>query len=682
MTFRKPFINYFSLFLRSFISDDSCSSNNKRSHHSLLSLLVFTTITLSSVFFNESAQACGTLQTCNEVSIQDVRTVPETELFMDSEAVKYTPGQNTVQFEMDVRELANWYYSVPTMMFPAIVIAEIGDRSLVGTVSSYSATTPYYYGYWYSGWYGYIQTANWTFNIEWDGNDQAGQLITSPQIAKITVYAGAESVYTSRLMLPETSSKKELGQPDCEKSVGDPCNAVTGNTYKNELDYVNGDSTLRFERHYNSLEQEDVGLGTGWTSNLYRRLTFNDNTITITQTDGRSEVFQFNGSQWTGDSDSQLQLLQSADEFTLIRIDGSQETYSLSGKLLTESDRNGNASVYSYDVDDFLQSVTTPSGHQLRLEYDIDGHLIKVIDPKNNEYAYHYDTDNNLIQVDFPDTSTLQYEYQTNSSLLTGIIDGKGVHFVTYVYDSENRAIQTAFPQTSNAVAQERFEIEHDEANQQAIVTDASGYKNTLIYEENLGVKNVVSSDHSADNKGFTQTFDANNNLLRRTDEQGIITTFTYNEDNQLISLTEAAGSPLERTTTYEYVSNAIDFPVKTSKESVFTGEQTETQIIRDSHHNPVQIIQSGFTPEGNPIQRSIGLKYNSHGQITEIDGSRIDTSDLTLLGYYSCTTGAQCGQLYELKNALGHTTRYDSYDADGRVIQMTDSNGLVKSYT
>ena len=58
------------------------------------------------------------------------------------------------------------------------------------------------------------------------------------------------------------------------------------------------------------------------------------------------------------------------------------------------------------------------------------------------------------------------------------------------------------------------------------------------------------------------------------------------------------------------------------------------------------------------------------------------DVTDLTTLDYYTCTTGDECGQLEKVTNALGHVTNYDSYDAAGRLTQMTDPNGLVTTYS
>ena len=73
-------------------------------------------------------------------------------------------------------------------------------------------------------------------------------------------------------------------------------------------------------------------------------------------------------------------------------------------------------------------------------------------------------------------------------------------------------------------------------------------------------------------------------------------------------------------------------------------------------------------------------MQYNSAGQVTQINGARTDVSDITTITYNECTSGYGCGQIDTITNALGHETSFDSYDAHGRVLQMTDPNNVVTS--
>ncbi len=212
-------------------------------------------------------------------------------------------------------------------------------------------------------------------------------------------------------------------------------------------------------------------------------------------------------------------------------------------------------------------------------------------------------------------------------------------------------------------------------------VTDPVGEVWTYTFEENLGVKNLLSKTSNTDGKGVSQVFDTNNNLQERTDEEGRVTQYGYNPTNQRDSMTEAFGTAEARTTTYEYQSPDIDLITKVTEPSVAAGLNKETVTV----YNPDLTVQSitinGFKDNGNAVSRSTSFQYNPSGQVREIDGPRTDVADLTTIAYYECTTGAECGQIQSVTNALGHQTTYDLYDANGRLKQMTDPVGVVTTY-
>ncbi len=214
------------------------------------------------------------------------------------------------------------------------------------------------------------------------------------------------------------------------------------------------------------------------------------------------------------------------------------------------------------------------------------------------------------------------------------------------------------------------------------MVTDAAGTQELWTFESNQGVKLLTSKVNQADGKGIAQTFDANNNLLTYTDTEGRITSYTYNANNQRISMTEASGTPQERITTYEYVSPSVNLVTRTTEPSVFTGSVKETVNTYDANLNVTSTTTNGFTVSGQAVSRAASLTYNSAGQVIQIDGPRTDVNDVTTFTYYECNTGGECGQLQWVTNAKGHVTSYDNYDSNGRLLQSTDANGVITTYT
>jgi YD repeat-containing protein len=146
--------------------------------------------------------------------------------------------------------------------------------------------------------------------------------------------------------------------------------------------------------------------------------------------------------------------------------------------------------------------------------------------------------------------------------------------------------------------------------------------------------------------------------------------------------MTEASGTADARMTTYTYVSADIDLVTSVTTSSVIADRYKTTTTTYDAELNPVAVSISGYDPDGSPVSRTTRFSYDVNGQIIQIDGSRIDVTDTTDFTYYNCNTGAECGQLASITNALGHTITYDSYDQAGNLLQSTDANGNIITYS
>jgi RHS repeat-associated protein len=475
---------------------------------------------------------------------------------------------------------------------------------------------------------------------------------------------------------PGATSDDGKNNGNCN-GVGNPCNPATGNKYQVESDY-RGNGSLPFTRYYNSQFPADAGMGFGWTSTVHKRLEVSGANVVVRQVAGRGEPFTCPASgACAGDADTRLSLNADASGYTLTFGDGTTERYDTSGRILLDTDRSGNTVTYGYEGGS-LKSVIGPFGHMLIFTHNTAGHLDSMTDPAGGIYTYEYDANNNLVRVTYPDTSVRVYHYENTGHPhhLTGITDENGIRFATYDYDTEGRAIVT-----EHAGGMEKFALSYD-SDTQTTVTDAANTEEVMTFAETLGLKNLLSRINQTDNKGITQEFDGHNNLTRAVDAEGRETRYTYNTNNQRLTMTEAANTVETRTTTYTYVSDGIDLPTEIMTPSVAPGQVKCVTTIYDANHNPVEITQAGFTPSGIPVARTITLQYNPKGQVIKIDGPRTDVEDITTLEYYDCATGAECGQLKSVTNALGHKTTYDAYDANGHVTHMTDPKGVVTTIT
>ena len=166
---------------------------------------------------------------------------------------------------------------------------------------------------------------------------------------------------------------KDLGcnNDNADASVGNPCDAATGNKYQVENDYLDPGSSLVFTRYYNSKLTLDSGLGFGWTSPYTRQLTVNGTLMFVRRADGHREAFVKGAGVWTGDTDTKLMVAENASGYSFTLRNGATESYLLDGRLLSETSASGQTTAYGYDGNGRLSAITGPFSHNLTIGYDM-----------------------------------------------------------------------------------------------------------------------------------------------------------------------------------------------------------------------------------------------------------------------------------------------------------------------
>src|SRR5262249_10926028 len=108
--------------------------------------------------------------------------------------------------------------------------------------------------------------------------------------------------------------------------------------------------------------------------------------------------------------------------------------------LASVRDRNGNTTVYAYDANGLLQTITDPVGLQTTFAYT-NGKVTSITDPANRVTHLSYDAAGNLLRITDPDDSNVQYTYDS-AHPQTAVIDKLG-HRSQDVYDFAGRATQS-----------------------------------------------------------------------------------------------------------------------------------------------------------------------------------------------------------------------------------------------
>jgi RHS repeat-associated protein len=560
---------------------------------------------------------------------------------------------------------------------------------------------------------------NGTFCYEgWDvcGNDQFSSGCCTGVCERAVGWTGTlanparpcngSDTYNAATGLCNTSSIPSKNNGESCTGVGNPINIASANKYQIENDYQGaGDFPLEFQRTYNS-DASAVGLGygpnSGWRHSYERWIagTTNSPSVVVNRSDGKAYNFNYYNGEWLPDADVNLQLIASSPIWLLTTEDGSIETYNRNGQLLSIQSRTGATQTLSY-TNGLLSSVTHSNGRTLTFGYNSSQLLTSVTDAAGKQYQFGY-SNSNLTSVTYPNNTIRAYVYNetanvaagvTATNLLTGIIDENGNRYATFQYDAQNRAYAT-----QHAGGVEKVTVAYNAYN--STVTDALGTVRTINLTTIQGVvKNTGSSQPGGSGcsaSASTITYDTNGNLASTTDFNGNLSCSSYDQTRNLelyraeglppgsscpanlATFTPAAGSNARLIATQWNANYRLPSLITKSGQSISFNYDAFGNLLSKT------ITDTSSTASPQP-SRTWTYTYNSLGQVLTEDGPRTDVSDITTYNYYSSastTAGAmhQPGDLQSVKNALGHVTNYTNYDANGRLLSLTDPNGLVIS--
>jgi YD repeat-containing protein len=464
----------------------------------------------------------------------------------------------------------------------------------------------------------------------------------SPGPTEKTMAVFAVPVEQKNLGCPRTSAE----EPSIV--VGNPCHTKIGNKLQVEKD-IEG-KVLPVTRYYNSGLMKDMfGLGHGWTTSYHRQLEqLSATVVRARRGDGGAERFTKVSGMWQQEGDSTAALMEDMLGFTLVTEDKVTERYDLSGRLQSQTDRNGNVTTYSRDaLTGHITGVSDPYGNTLSFYY-IGGSISQIMHSSGASVSYSYDDKSNLTSATYADGTSRTYHYEDPSYVyaLTGITDEKGIRFGTYSYDSKGRVISS---EHSGGVGSYDLTFNADGTT---VVTDPLGQSRTYTFVTKRNVPKISSIAGAPCDScgGASFIYDTNGNMTKRTDFNGNVTRYVYNTRNLETSRTEAYGTALARTITTAWHAT---YPLPTQIDE--PGRRT-TYTYDANGSRLTETVADTATSES----RTTTWTYTTAGLVDTINGPRTDLVDVTDYDY-----DAQ-GNLIRITDALGHIRKWG-----GRGIQL-----------
>ncbi|NUF11021.1 RHS repeat protein, partial [Acinetobacter oleivorans] len=263
----------------------------------------------------------------------------------------------------------------------------------------------------------------------------------------------------------------------------------------------------------------------------------------ITETDANGNVTRFDYSQDQGRS---IQVT-SADQGV------TKTTYDAWGRQLNVS-VNGNLTSYTYNDQAKTLTVKSPEGLQTTTQYNEFGDVVQVTQANQGKSTYLYNDDGQKTKETNAVAAATNYVYDKKTGLLSESTDAVGVK-TSYYYDNANRIISQIV--TLSATESQETSYSYDGLGQRLEVIEAKGSANERVTQYGYDkAGNLISVTQDA--KGLklvtSYSYDESGRQVKVTDK-GLTTVYTYDALGRRISeMKDPAGLALK--VEYRYDAN------------------------------------------------------------------------------------------------------------------------------
>jgi RHS repeat-associated protein len=440
-------------------------------------------------------------------------------------------------------------------------------------------------------------------------------------------------------------------QPGCNYGPY-PVNCATGNFWHTftDMSIPGRGLPLDLTRTYNSNEASSEGpFGYGWSCSYCMSLSVAEGTgdVTITQEDGATVTFTPNGSGgYVPPAWAVASLVENeGSTWTFTRDQDQIFDFSSAGVLTSESDLNGYTTTLSYSSGK-LVSVTDPAGRSLSFSYGGNGLVSEVTDPAGRTVSYSYNGSDDLTSVTDVGGGVTSFTYSDNLLLTMTNPNGQSGEpdagdEVTNYYNGSGQVTEQIDPMSRATT----FSYSGDNLSSSGGTTTITNPNGDVTVEDYVygELTSITQGYGTADAATTTYSYGAGAlGPTSVTDPNGNITTYTYDADGDVLTKTDA----LANTWTYTY--NSLD--------EVLTS-QTPDQAAADVD------TTNGYNVDGDLTATATTLPGGGEATTTYTYGDPSEPGDVT-----------------SITSPNGNTTHY-AYDSYGYMTAQVDPLGRVTTY-
>jgi RHS repeat-associated protein len=477
----------------------------------------------------------------------------------------------------------------------------------------------------------------------------SGNNVIREALSQTALLAKSGPVLPNEMSGGSNPSELSSAQPSAT-APGTAGTGLTANSVSGELDVnVTDDSIpgrglpLDLTRTYSSGATNILGpFGYGWTDSYNMSITqdpvLGSSVMDVNQENGSVVVFEQNATgAWVPPNRVNATLVRNGGgTWTFSRADQHSYAFSSSGHLTAETDLNGFSTSLSYSGSN-LTTVTEPGARTFGFSYGTNGLVSQVSAPGSQTISYGYDASKNLTSVTDVGTAVTYYGYDVN-------------HRITSV---------------KNAVG-DSTTISYDNANQVLSMTDPLTHTTSWVWGQDVS------------ESGTNAMMDPSGHVTKNVSANG-----------ELISQTEAFGTAVASTTTYQYASNTDAATATTTAAGGSNAETTTTSV--NANGDTVQsanALGQATSTDYNALNQPVG-STSALGETTnntyDSSGNLLSSSQPLPGGGSAVTTysygGTYAGDVMSKTDPDGNTWHY-TYDSYGDQTSVTDPLGNKTTYT
>lgn len=349
---------------------------------------------------------------------------------------------------------------------------------------------------------------------------------------------------------------------------------------------------------------------------------------------------------------------------------GEKETYAYdkASNMVSKTDRNGVVTDYTYD--DNNQLLTEQAGKlSYKYSYDKLGNMLTMKD-NTGTTEYSYDKLSRLAKTTASNGQTVSYTYDAAGNRLT--VQSGVNQIAKYHYDKMNRINLVEYNGQST-------QYDYDANGNQIKMIHSNGMKTSYTFDGRNLLTGIINSNPDGTNKKYYYNYDPEGLLTKKQEPKGT-TTYRYNGDKQLVSMTEPSG----RVTSYTYDRAGNRRNQKVADGSAVTeisySYDSQNRLTETVEQKPDTTVHTAYYYDANGNQTSVVAKdsaagttktdtyvYDELNQLTHISGSDGSQADYT---YYA--TGLRAS-----KNVNGNTA---VFTYDGKKLLTEQTAGQTKT--